>query len=209
MKIFDLFWINKIYKKNTHIYSQALFETAQLVRVDKICCCVLILKSFTNDFFNEFSQIVKENDWIEHFWRVISYFIGFGNDDWREHFKYVGQYSMFIHTLAMLKKLKRHLLFFKIAFRYFQEIWSRFEVDKLLHLVMGFWNSSLEKCSHSLIDFKGILSSNLELIWQLWAKLKFWYKAYYRSSSLIQRYPLYCNTSIAGILCFLIQFIRS
>ena len=52
---------------------------------------------------------------------------------------------MLIHTLVILMMLRRHLSSFITAFRYFHEIWSGLEADKLLYLLMALLNSFLEK----------------------------------------------------------------
>ena len=105
--------------------------------------------------------------------------------------------------------LRRHLLSSMTTFRYFYKIWFGFKADKLLHLLMAFLNSFLEKGSHSMVDFDEISSNRLGLTWWFYIKLNVWYNAYYILSILIQRCLLYCSTSIAGNLHFLIQLLRS
>ena len=115
---------------------------------------------------------------------------------------------MLIHALAILIMLRRHLLSFMMAFRCFYETWSSPEVDELSYLLMVLLNSFLEKGSHSMVGFNRISSNRLGLIQQFWAKLNVWYNICHRSLILMQECLLYCNTSIVGILHFLIQFMR-
>jgi len=73
--------------------------------------------------------------------------------------KYDDQYSILMQVLAMLATLRRHLLFSIMTFRYFYVMWSKPREDKLLHLLMAFLNSFLEKGSQTIVGFKGISSN--------------------------------------------------
>jgi len=95
------------------------------------------------------------------------------------------------------------------AFRCFHETQSSPRVDKLLHLLIVFLNSFLEKSSYSIVDFDGISSNRLGFIWQFCAKLNVWCNVCHRLLISIQSWLLYCSAFIAGNLHFLTQFIRS
>jgi len=51
--------------------------------MDKICRDQLVLKSLTNEFFNEISQSVEKNNWSEHLREVVSNFVRLEYDDRR------------------------------------------------------------------------------------------------------------------------------
>ena len=45
--------MNKVDKKNTHIYNEVLFESFKLIRMNKVCRHQIKLESFTNNFLNQ------------------------------------------------------------------------------------------------------------------------------------------------------------
>jgi len=47
----------------------------------------LVLKSLANNFFDEISQSVEENNWLKHLRGVVSHFVRLGYDDRRGHLK--------------------------------------------------------------------------------------------------------------------------
>ena len=114
-----------------------------------------------------------------------------------------------IHILVILIILDRYLLLFTTTLRYLQETWSGPRVDKLLHFVITFLNSSFEKISHSKEGFEKISSKSHRFTWQFCAKLKVWYKACQKSLSLMQGHLLYWKVSVVESFYFLIQFMRS
>ena len=116
---------------------------------------------------------------------------------------------MLMQALAILTMLRRHLSSLMTFFRCFHKTQSNPRVDELLHLLMVFLNSFLEKSSYSIVGFDGISSNRLGLIWQFCAKLNVWCNAYHRSLISIQSWLLYCSAFIAGNLCFLTQFMSS
>ena len=67
-----------------------MFESTQLTLVDEIIQNRMKLKMFTNDFLNELSQGVEENNGPEWFWEIIWLFIGFWNDDSHRSFEMRG-----------------------------------------------------------------------------------------------------------------------
>ena len=62
-----------------------------------------------------------------------------------------------IHVLAILTILIKHVLSLTIVLRYFYNTLSGLGVDKLLHLVIAFLNSSVEKEGQSKAVLVGIL----------------------------------------------------
>ena len=58
-------------KSNSSIQSGLEFETTKLALMDEIIWYHVELKSFTNDFFNKFTQSVEKNYGSKHFWRVV------------------------------------------------------------------------------------------------------------------------------------------
>ena len=69
--------------------------------------------------------------------------------------------------------------------------------------------STLEKKSHSICRYEGISSRICNSIEWSWAELYDWCSAYHNSSKLLHNLLLNLIASIAGNLCFLIQFMRS
>jgi len=53
--------------------------------------------------------------------------------------------------LAMLTKFFKHVLSLTITLRCFQNTLSRLGIDKLLHLIIAFLDSSLEKGTYAII----------------------------------------------------------
>ena len=73
--------MNKVSESNFSIRYWSIFESTQLTLVDEIIWNHMKLKTFTDNFLNELSQGIKEDDEPELFWEIIWLFIGFWNDD--------------------------------------------------------------------------------------------------------------------------------
>ena len=54
--------MDEIYKDDSSISHRLLFQTTQLTRMNEVIRNRLELKSFTNDFLNEFAYCIEEND---------------------------------------------------------------------------------------------------------------------------------------------------
>jgi len=72
-----------------------------------------------------------------------------------------------MYILAMLTMLDKHLLLSTTALRCLQETWSGPGVDKLLHFVIVFLNSSFKKVGHSKGGFESISSKSCKFTWWL------------------------------------------
>jgi len=57
------------------------FEATKLTRVDELVQCHIELKTFTNDFLNEFANRIEEDNRPKGFGEIIHLFVGFGDDD--------------------------------------------------------------------------------------------------------------------------------
>ena len=77
---------------------------------------------------------------------------------------------MLMQVLAILIMLRRYLSSSMTAFRYFHNIWSDPGEEELLHLLMVFLNSFLEKDSCSIVGFDKNSSNRLRFIEQFWAE---------------------------------------
>ena len=69
--------LNEMGKSDSSIWSGLEFEITKLALIDKIISYYMELESFTNDFFNEFTQSIEKNYGSKHFWRVIQYLVRF------------------------------------------------------------------------------------------------------------------------------------
>ena len=76
--------------------------------------------------------------------------------------------NLYWYILVMLIILTRYLSSLMTALRYFQEMWSSSEVNKLLYLIIALLNFSLEKDDYTKSDFDRISSKILGFI--LWLK---------------------------------------
>jgi len=69
-------------KSNSCINHEFEFEATKLTRVDELVQCHIELKTFTNDFLNEFANCIEEDNRPKGFWGIIYLFVGFGDDDY-------------------------------------------------------------------------------------------------------------------------------
>jgi len=52
-------------KSDTCINSRFEFETAELTKVDEVIRCHIELKSFSNNFLDEFAHSVEKDNWFK------------------------------------------------------------------------------------------------------------------------------------------------
>jgi len=52
LKIFNLFWLDKMSEEDIYISSWVLFETSKLIGMNEVLRYQMKLESFTNSFFN-------------------------------------------------------------------------------------------------------------------------------------------------------------
>jgi len=64
-----------------------LLQSTQLIWMDEVFWNSLELKSFTNNFLNEFTKCVQKNNRSKHFRRVVRNLIGLRNDNRWQYFK--------------------------------------------------------------------------------------------------------------------------
>ena len=70
-EVFDPSHMNEISKGNSYIWSGFKFEITELALVNEIVRHHMELESFTNDFFDKFTQSVEKNYRSKHFRRVV------------------------------------------------------------------------------------------------------------------------------------------
>ena len=124
-----------------------------------------------------------------------------------ECLKSFGQYPKLKHESAILITLARHLSWLRIILRCHHDNLSSSGADELLHLLITYLNSSLEKGLQLEVALCSILLRILILTWWLRAVLKKSWSAFHRLSGGRHGRPSYLMASIAGSLCLLIQFI--
>ena len=123
--------------------------------------------------------------------------------------KWDGQWPSFIQVLAMLMNLQMQLSFLIMDLIWLHVNLSRPGADELLHFLIASISSILENKFYSVVGLSGILSRKWVFTSLSWAELNDLWRAFQRSLSSIHGHPSYWMTSIAGSLCFLIQFMSS
>ena len=68
-------------KSNSHINRGFKFEATELTRVDELVRSRIELKTFSDNFLNEFANCIEEDDRPEGFGGVVHFFVGFRDDD--------------------------------------------------------------------------------------------------------------------------------
>ena len=81
INIFDPSWVNEIHESNSSINCQTLFKSTQLTQINEIVWDQIELKSFTNNFLNEFTDHIEKDNGSERFGRVIWLFVRFRYDN--------------------------------------------------------------------------------------------------------------------------------
>jgi len=149
-------------KKNTSIYSRALFESPSWLEWTKLLeitwnyrhspICFLI--SFLKVFRRTMSQKILGESYNALF--------SFGIIIEVNILKWNGQWL--IHVLAILTMLLRHFSFLITTLRHFHDIQSGLYIDKSLHLIITLLNSLLENGIQIDVSFDGISSKISEFI---------------------------------------------
>jgi len=105
--------------------------------------------------------------------------------------------------------LEEHFLFLMIILMCLYNNLSGPEADELLYFSMACLSSFLENGYQGCFALADISSNRLVSTCQLWAELNDPCKAFQKSSSLMQGWPLKWIALIAGSFLFLTQFINS
>ena len=81
MQAFDLFSTNKVSKKNSSVGCGSLLDAAKLVGVEVSILNRVELESVADNFLNEFTHRIEEDNRMEGLRRIIGRFLRFGDDD--------------------------------------------------------------------------------------------------------------------------------
>jgi len=109
--------------------------------------------TFLMSFPKVFRRTIGQNIFKESYNTLLGLRIMIEDDS----LKWAGQYPNLIHILVLLIKLLKYFLFLTADFRYFHEIWSSLEVDKVLYFLIALLNSSLEKVIQVVVGLEMIL----------------------------------------------------
>ena len=135
--------------------------------------------------------------------------LGLGMTTVVEVLKWVGQCPSSMQALAMLMNLPIQSLSLIIDLIWLYISLSGPGTNELLHFLIASIILFLENDFHSIVGLSGISSRKWVLTSLSWAELKDLWRVFHRSSNSMHSHPLYWIASIAGILCFLTQFISS
>ena len=161
--------------------------------------------TFLINFPNVFRSIMGLKDFSE----LYDVLLGFEITIVIEFLKWLGQYPISKHALAIAMMFFKHILSLMMHLRYPHKSLSGPDVDVLLYLTIALVNSSLENDIHGGEEYESNLFSMLSSIWWNWAVLNEEWRACHRSSKSKQGWPLYLIISMAGSLCLLTQLISS
>jgi len=123
--------------------------------------------------------------------------------------KYEGQYSRFIHTLAICMTFSKHLSLAINDLRCLQVVWSGPGADEAKHLANISLNSCLEKGGHSIKFAWGSSLRKIVLMGLFSAELYDEWRACYSSGRVLQGQFSYEIDLMVSRDFFLTQFIRS
>jgi len=160
-------------------------------------------------FSINFSNMFRSTMGLKNFGESYNILLGFGITIVIEFLKWLGQYPILKHVLAIAMMFFKHVLSLMMCLKCSHESLSGPGTDMLLHLTIALVNSSSENNVHSSEEYKYNSFSMLSSIWQNWVVLNEEWRAYYRSSESKQGWPLYLIVSMAGSLCLLTQLISS
>ena len=80
-KVFNPLWSKHVSKCNPCIYGKSLFETSKLTRMNKAVGNHIGLKTFSNHYFEVFSNCIKKNNGAIWLGRIERWLVRFGNDN--------------------------------------------------------------------------------------------------------------------------------
>ena len=144
---------------------------------------------------------------LKNFGELYDILLGFGITIVVDFLKWLDQYPISKHALAITIMFFKHVLSLIMYLRCSYESLSGPDTDMLLHLTIALLNSSSENNVHSGEEYESNSFSTLSSIWQNWAMLNEEWRACYRSSKSKQGWPLYLIVSMVGSLHLLIQLI--
>ena len=81
-EVFNPLWSNNMSKCNLYIHGRSLFETSELTRKNKAVGNHMELKTFSNHFFEEFSNCIEKNNGVIQLGRIERCLVRFGNDNY-------------------------------------------------------------------------------------------------------------------------------
>ena len=146
---------------------------------------------------------------LKDFGKSYNILLGFGITIVVKFLKWLGQYPISKHALAIAMMFFKHILSLMMCLRYPHKSLSGPGADMLLHLTIALVNSSSENDVHSGEEYKSNSFSTLSSIWWNWAMLNEEWRACHRSSKFKQDWLLYLIISMAGSLHLLTQLISS
>ena len=124
--------------------------------------------------------------------------LGFGITMVIEFLKWLGQYPISIHALAMVMMFFKHVLSLTTRLRFPHDNLLGPGADKLLHLTIVLVDSSSENDDHDADWYEFSSFNTFSSTWQNWAVLNEEWRACQRSFSSKQGQPLYLIISMAG-----------
>ena len=123
------------------------------------------------NFSINFPNVFKSTIGLKNFSKLYNVLLGFGITIVIKFLKWLGQYPISKHALAIAIMFFKYVLSLIMCLRCPHESLSGPGANVLLHLTIALVNSSSENNVHSDEEYKSNLFSTLSSIWQNWAVL--------------------------------------